>query len=172
VAVLVNHKREVAADGKVSLRALTADEKTQITDLVKEAMGFNKERGDSLSVANSAFTEPLKQIIPEEPIWQPYANLGTAKIAGQYALTTLLMLYLFFGVLRPLIKKATAPARLLVSPAADASEPAATNYAPTPSSGPAPEPGYDTDLLAAKQLAMQEPKVVANVVKNWVNGNE
>ena len=174
VAVLVNHKREVAADGKVSLRALTADEKTQVTDLVKEAMGFNKERGDSLSVANSAFTEPLKEIIPEEPIWQPYANLGTAKIAGQYALTTLLMLYLFFGVLRPLIKKATAPARLLAAPNANANDPeaTATNYAPTQSNGPAPEPGYDTDLLAAKQLAMQEPKVVANVVKNWVNGNE
>jgi flagellar M-ring protein FliF len=172
VAVLLNHKREVAADGKVSLRALTADEKAQVTDLVKEAMGFNKERGDSLSVANSPFTEPLKEIIPEEPIWQPYANLGTAKIVGQYALTAALLLYLFFGVLRPLIKKATAPARLLATPAANASEPAATNYAPSSSSGPAPEPGYDTDLLAAKQLAIQEPKVVANVVKNWVNGNE
>ena len=31
-------------------------EKAQITDLVKGAMGFNKERGDTLSVANSPFT--------------------------------------------------------------------------------------------------------------------
>jgi flagellar M-ring protein FliF len=174
VAVLVNHKREVAADGKVSLRALTADEKAQVTDLVKEAMGFNKERGDSLSVANSAFTEPPKEIIPEEPIWQPYANLGTVKIAGQYALTTLLMLYLFFGVLRPLIKKATDPGRAAVMPIANASNPpapTANNVSASPNST-APEPGYDSDLLTAKQLAIQEPKVVANVVKTWVNGHE
>ena len=164
VAVVINHKREIAADGKVTLRALTADEKTQVTDLVKEAMGFNKERGDSLSVANSAFAETPKEIIPEEPFWKPYANLGTAKTVGQYALTALLLIYLFFGVLRPLIKKATTEVRAPAAPSAGNQVAAA--------SGPAPQPGYDSNLLAAKQLATQEPKVVANVVKNWVNGNE
>lgn len=168
VAVLVNHKREIATDGKISLRALTTDEKTQITDLVKEAMGFNKERGDSLSVANSAFTEAPKEIILEESIWQPYANLGTAKIAGQYALTAALLLYLFFSVLRPLIKKATNSSR---APATQASNPAANNPPMTPG-GAEPDLGYDANLLAAKQLAAQEPKIVANVVKTWVNSNE
>jgi flagellar M-ring protein FliF len=165
VAVLVNHKRDIAADGKVSLRALTAEEKTQITELVKEAMGFNKERGDSLSVANSAFAEMPREVIPEEPIWKPYANIGTAKTAGQYGLTALLMFYLFFGVLRPLIKKATSDIRAPVV------QTVTFNQA-EPASVSVPQPGYDSDLLTAKQLAAQEPKVVANVVKNWVNGNE
>ena len=31
-----------------------------------------------------------------------------------------------------------------------------------------PEPGYDADLRAVKDLARQEPRVVANVVKDWV----
>lgn len=31
---------------------------------------------------------------------------------------------------------------------------------------------YQDNLQVAKQMALQEPKVVANVVKNWVNGNE
>ena len=174
VAVLVNNKRVVAADGKVSLRPLTADEKTQINDLVKEAMGFNKDRGDSLSVANSAFSETPNEIITEEPFWKPYANLDTAKIAGQYTLTAGLLLYLFFGVLRPLINKATGkirpPATHAVSNGPQAAE--AMNSSPGTPGATAPEAGYDTDLLRAKKLATEEPKVVANVVKNWVNGNE
>lgn len=174
VAVLVNYKREVAPDGKVSVRALTADEKTQITDLVKEAMGFNKDRGDSLNVANSAFTERPKEIIPEESFWKPYATLGTAKIAGQYALTAAALLYLFFGVLRPLIKKATSNARPSVqaSHVSNSNTAAATNEPAMAPPATEPAPSYDTDLLAAKQLATQEPKVVANVMKAWVNGNE
>jgi flagellar M-ring protein FliF len=106
-----------------------------------------------------------REVIPDEPIWKPYANIGTAKTAGQYGLTALLMFYLFFGVLRPLIKKATSDIR------APAVQTVTFNQA-EPASVSVPQPGYDSDLLTAKQLAAQEPKVVANVVKNWVNGNE
>ncbi len=169
VAVLVNHKREVDAQGKVTMRALSEDEKTQISNLVKEAMGFNKERGDSLNVTNSAFAETAREIIPEEPIWKPYANLGTARIAGQYALSAAVLLYLFFGVLRPLLKRATSapPMRAAASsPAAERSEAPAT-AARAPVGG-----GYADNLQSAKQMATQDPKVVANVVKNWVNNNE
>jgi flagellar M-ring protein FliF len=34
--------------------------------------------------------------------------------------------------------------------------------------GAAAEPGYEADLRAVKDLARQEPRVVANVVKDWV----
>ena len=32
--------------------------------------------------------------------------------------------------------------------------------------------GYQDNLQAARQLARQDPKVVANVVKEWVGGGE
>jgi len=32
--------------------------------------------------------------------------------------------------------------------------------------------GYQQNLEIAKNLAKQDPKIVANVVKTWVNGNE
>ena len=167
VAVLVNHKREVDADGKVKRSALSEDEKTQISNLVKEAMGFSKERGDSLTVSNSVFAESPKEIIPEEPFWKPYANLGTAKSLGQYALSGALLLYLFFGVLKPLLKRATsAPLASPVSKAAAAAAAAAAEPS-APTGG-----GYANNLQSAKQMATAEPKIVANVVKNWVNGNE
>ena len=49
VAVVINHRKTVAQDGKASYKALAGKEMAQINDLVKEAMGFNKDRGDSLS---------------------------------------------------------------------------------------------------------------------------
>lgn len=47
VAVVVNHRSEINKQGKPVTRALTDAEKVAITDLVKEAMGFSKERGDT-----------------------------------------------------------------------------------------------------------------------------
>lgn len=54
-AVLVNHRKDVDKTGKQITKALPDTEMKQINELVREAMGFNKERGDSLSVANSPF---------------------------------------------------------------------------------------------------------------------
>lgn len=209
VAVVVNHKRVVDAEGKVSLRALTEQEQQQITDLVKEAMGFNAERGDSLNVVNSPFAEAPREVIPEQPFWQPYATLDNAKTAAQYLLTAAVLLYLYFSVLRPMIRmlpgnkakeeeakrmaelkaelKAEQEAQQKLKQEAQESqetkaeskpgETPATAAAPGTAAAAAPPNGlrissYQDNLQAAKQMALQEPKVVANVVKNWVNGNE
>jgi flagellar M-ring protein FliF len=32
--------------------------------------------------------------------------------------------------------------------------------------------GYDSDLRAVKDMARQDPRTVANVVKDWVGRNE
>lgn len=213
VAVVVNHKRVVDAEGKVSLRALTEQEKQQLTDLVKEAMGFNAERGDSLNVVNSAFAEAPREVIPEQPFWQPYATVDNAKQAAQYLLSAAALLYLYFVVLKPMIRllpgnkakeeEAKRAAELKAAQEAEQKlrqeleevreaqeskkEALAGEKAPTGSPTSAAEPGadaaagtppglrmssYQQNLQAAKQMALQEPKMVANVVKNWVNGNE
>jgi flagellar M-ring protein FliF len=166
VAVVVNNKREVGADGKTTVRPLTEDEKNQITGLVKEAMGFNAERGDSLNVLNSAFAENPPEVIPEAPFWNQFMTLDFAKTGAQYALSAGLIAYLFFGVLRPLLKRVSTPA---VAAQASTSTPDA--QLPQPQETIKPN-GYQENLQTAKQMASQDPKVVANVVKNWVNSNE
>ena len=212
VAVVVNHKRVVDAEGKVSLRALTEQEKQQITDLVKEAMGFNAERGDSLNVVNSPFAETPREVIPEQPFWQPYATVDNAKTAAQYLLSTAVLLYLYFSVLRPMIRmlpgnkakeeEAKRAAELKAEQEAEQklkqetkeaqetkaeAKPGEKSAAAAPATAAAPGTAaaaaagtpnglrissYQDNLQTAKQMALQEPKVVANVVKNWVNGNE
>lgn len=183
VAVVVNYRTEMGKNGKPETRALTDAEKAQITDLIKEAMGFSKERGDSLNVLNSPFVTPEKLPYVEPPVWKNPEYIAMAKDGGRYLLLAAVLLYLFFGVLRPLLKKVSppkpAPAPALEGGAAGA--PALGNQADEDgavvqlSSGELPAPkqrSYQENLEAAKALAKQDPRMVANIVKNWVDGNE
>lgn len=185
VAVVVNYKRVVDANGKVTNHPLTDTEKAQITDLVKEAMGFNKERGDSLNVVNSPFAGVEKEILPEVPLWKQPEMLDLAKEAGRYLLLALLLLFLYFKVLKPLLakdkNKDEEEAKQLEAPAVDAegkpilpdeSGNAVAQVAMDDLSDDdplaAPMSTYQKRLEAAKRLAKQNPKVVANVIKEWV----
>ncbi len=55
VAVVVDDLVNVADDGVVTRVERTPEEISRITRLVKEAIGFNTQRGDSVEVINSAF---------------------------------------------------------------------------------------------------------------------
>ena len=100
VAVVVNYKTETDKNGKVTTRALTELEQGQITDLVKEAMGFNKERGDTLNVVNSPFAVPDKLPQVDIPLWQQPDMILTAKEIGKYLLGGIFFLYLFFNLFK------------------------------------------------------------------------
>lgn len=171
VAVVVNYKRELNGAGKMVSRPLTDAEKTEITELVKEAMGFNKDRGDTLNVVNSPFAGIEKEIVAEVPLWKRPEALEMAKQGGKYLLAGLVLLYLFFNFLRPTLRKLTSPApAALPAPAPDA---VVQLSGAAPSATPAQLPrNYQNNLELAKQLARDDPKVVANVVKTWVNANE
>jgi flagellar M-ring protein FliF len=180
VAVVVNYRTVAGKNGKPEMRALTDAEKSQITDLIKEAMGFSKERGDSLNVLNSPFVTPEQPPHVEPPAWKNPEYIAIARDGGRYLLLAAALLYLFFGVLRPLLKKVSAPMR--AAPAgAGGNAPALGNRADEDgavvrlSSGELPAPKqrrYQDNLEAAKALAKQDPRMVANIVKNWVDGNE
>jgi flagellar M-ring protein FliF len=167
VAVVVNYRKVVGKDGKVSMKPLSDAEKTQITELVKEAMGFSKERGDSLEVVNSAFAGAEKEIIPETPVWKRPDVLRTAMGFGKYAIGGAVLAYLFFGVLRPLLRRI---AKTFEPPAPDEDAVVQLSHEVEPM-GTKPRT-YQDNLDAAKQLAKNDPKMVANVVKAWVGTNE
>lgn len=99
VAVVVNHREAADSAGKPSQRALTPAEVEQIRNLVKEAMGFSQERGDSLNVVNSAFAREGgdAQAGPALPFWRDPANLGLAMTIAQYLLIAGLALFAWFA---------------------------------------------------------------------------
>ena len=168
VAVVVNYKRDVDKTGKVTNRALTDAEKTQINDLVKEAMGFSKDRGDTLNITNSLFARVEAEPMVEVPIWKNPEYLQMAKDVGKWLLGAAVILYLFFAFLKPMLKKlmTAAPKKRVV-----VEEDSVVNLSNSEPMGPQTR-GYAENLDAAKTLAKQDPKVVANVVKGWVGANE
>ncbi|EJL84161.1 flagellar basal-body M-ring protein/flagellar hook-basal body protein FliF [Herbaspirillum sp. CF444] len=180
VAVVVNYKRTIDQTGKIVMKPLTEAERSQISDLVKEAMGYNKDRGDSLNVVNTQFSSDAE---PELPLWKQPDMIQLAKEIGKYVLLAAVLLYLYFGVLRPIIWKITgkeekeAQARAEAE-AAEAAAAAAAMYDPdNPDavvnlSGDAEldeRAAYKANLETAKQWAKNDPKLVASIIKTWVN---
>jgi flagellar M-ring protein FliF len=162
-AVVVNYRRQTDDKGKVTMVARPPEQIEQINALVREAMGFSKERGDSLNIANTAFNEPEPLPVVEVPFWKQPDTISMAKDVGRYTLFAALIAYLYFGVLKPMMKRAIVPAAL---PAPDQS---AEDDAPA--ALPALEHAGDP-LGRARKLAREDPKIVANVVKSWVSSDE
>ncbi|MES2365353.1 MAG: flagellar basal-body MS-ring/collar protein FliF [Pseudomonadota bacterium] len=176
VAVVVNYRDSVDKTGKVISRPLSAAEKTQITDLVKEAMGYNQQRGDTLNVVNSPFARAEKETIPDVPLWKQPETIQLAKDIGKYLIAIAVLLYLFFRVLKPMLRKLsenTNTQAALPAPGDDVVHlshmSANGEHVELTSQGSL---GYQQNLEIAKSMAKQDPKIVANVVKSWVNGNE
>jgi len=160
VAVVVNHRKDTDKDGKASFKPLAAKEMTQINDLVKEAMGYSKERGDTLNVQNSPFAAGDKQDVPETPIWKNPTVIGWVLEGLKYLVFAGLAGYLLFGVVLPFLRRLMARAAQIPTMQEEAA------YA-TPG-----VVGYDQKVQAARDLARQEPKAVATVIKDWVGGSQ
>jgi flagellar M-ring protein FliF len=173
VAVVVNYKKETDQSGNIVPRPLTDVEKTQITDLVKEAMGFNKDRGDSLNVVNTPFAVADRETPPDRPIWRQPESLQMAKEGSRYLLVAGVLLYLFFAYLRPLIRRISAnvPPSLRL-PGTDGRGNGEFADGELIGRNEVEPRSYQQNLEKARQLAKQEPKMVANVVKAWVSGND
>lgn len=169
VAVVVNNKEEVDKDGKTTVRPLSEDEKKQINELAKQAMGYSEERGDSLSVVNSTFTPEKIEAVPELPIWKNSSYIEMAKDAGKLVLGLAVLFLLYKKALQPMVTKL-----LTYEPKVEAIQNATPRDQITNSSAGVPQlagQGYQQELDKAKLLAKDNPKMVANVVTSWVSGN-
>ncbi len=175
VAVVVNYRKAGAGGGaEAKPQALSAAELEQVNNLVKEAMGFSRERGDSLSVANSPFAQPTVETVAALPLWREPENVALAKSAGLYGVLALLALFAWFAVLRPLLRKhlaQPAPAQLgnesagLTTPVT----PLQAVEAPAAESRLAQEALRHQDNVAyAQQLATQDPRTVAMLLNHWI----
>jgi flagellar M-ring protein FliF len=107
VAVLVDHVQVPGRDGKPTEAPLTREQIDRITALVKDAVGFDAARGDSVSVINSPWRgDPRLAATDLEtvPFYEQAWFLDVAKIvAGLIALTLLMLM-----VIRPLTQRITA----------------------------------------------------------------
>src|SRR5471030_87325 len=171
-AVVVNYQPGV--DGKT--KPLTDEQLKQVDSLVREAMGFSAERGDTLNVVNTPFNETADSS-SELPFWKSPAFFDLLLSAGRWLLVLIVAWLLWRKMVRP----------LLVKQKADRDAVAAANAAalmPTPE-GSQPAKLSNDELAKRKrsqqrvsvevqtqrvqELADKDPRIVALVIRQWMS---
>lgn len=185
-AVVVDDLRSRGADGAWVRTSLSAEQIERVTNLVKQAVAFDARRGDSINVVNASFQVRQEGVTAAQPpLWQQPWLWNVVK----QMLAALLVLILVISVLRPLL-------RFLLGPDQDKSD-GAPEEAESEKNGqderiprlegggtqtprlPADDlsrlegpPPYEHRLEVARSLVREDPKRVAQLVKNWIAENE
>jgi flagellar M-ring protein FliF len=166
VGVVLDDWQKTGADGKTTTTPMSDADIKRFTQLVRESIGLNDERGDKLDVLNQTFksSAPLAPV-EGPPLWEtPWITQLARQIVGAG-----LVLVVAFLVLRPLMKSLTkAPARATAT-SADAGDPE-DRVSLSGKGAPAIKlsPSFEQQIAAARTLVGQDPKRAAQVVKDWV----
>ncbi|WP_026146904.1 flagellar basal-body MS-ring/collar protein FliF [Methylomonas sp. MK1] len=194
VAVVVDDKKVVQADGKATLVAYSQEDLNQLRDLVKQAVGYDNSRGDQVTVTNVAFRLPdALEEVPSEPIWEQAWFANALKQLAAVAVVLLLIM----GVLRPGLRtliakeeqlealeqaKAIAEATGGVVRFDETGKPVAVAVSVDEETGEvrtittgvedlllleAPQ-SYEKRLEYVQKLIDEDPKLVAQVIKTWL----
>jgi flagellar M-ring protein FliF len=172
-AVVVNHRVTTAANGKTTSTPLTNEEVEKLTALVQEAIGFNKERGDSVKLINAPFKSDAIPKPEALPIWKQDWLIDLVRSGATPAALVLVALMAVLGFVRPALKAAL--------PAPPAPQPGqqlnvvADNAVSLPGGTSTPlleAPRTAEHLAMARQVAKDNPAAVAGIVRGWVKGEE
>ena len=183
VAVVVNYRRIVdPKTGKVTVKAYTPEEMAKINDLVKQAMGYSQDRGDAVSVANSPFDGVDRPADAALDWWRDPANLPLAKELAKFLITALILLYLFMRIVRPMMRpvfkqidKMNEPEpepEVPEEPVIDEPDPELIAEEELRKMEENTARTYRDNLTMAKKLAAEDPRIVANVIKDWIGAND
>jgi flagellar M-ring protein FliF len=183
VAVVVNYQRVVDARGHATMQPVTADKLAQVNQLVKDAMGFDATRGDSVNVVNSPFTVDVDPTA-DLPWWRTPDMIALYRQIATYLGIGAVALFLYFVMVKPALRRAFPPpepvAAALPSPG---DEPILLDGIPAAEREGAivqletdgemlalesAKQKYERNLEFARNIARQDPRIVATVVKNWV----
>ncbi|TDO16793.1 MULTISPECIES: flagellar basal-body MS-ring/collar protein FliF [Halomonas] len=182
-AVVVNYRPVADDQGVMQPTPLSEVEINQIEQLVRQAMGFSQARGDEIAVVNSPFTRTTPKIEPL-PWWQQPDLQQLALTLGRYLLVALAVLLLYLLILRPLVRRASqAP-----QPSANAStfqvkvgeddkepESAVGKQDESPYGKPRHKrkaSGYEDNLNDLREMAKEDPRMVAMIVRGWMNQHD
>jgi len=166
IAVVIDDKTSVDKKGEIIRTKYTEDEILKITQLIRESVGFNNLRGDSINVVNSAFVDKsILEALPDIPIWEQswFWSIVKQSLAG------FAVLFLIFGVLKPTIRSLANYRSATENDEDDLDDDQLTLSGPDSTALLDGNPVYENDLVAAKSIASQEPKRVAQVVKDWMS---
>lgn len=147
--------------------ALSEAQQAQMLALVRETIGFNAERGDSVNLMNTPFRKE-ESVVVQYPFWKDPETLAVVRTAGIPVAVLLAGLIVGAALLirRRQQKREEEQARLDLLEAEELERPALVD------AGTSDAVGAQERLAHAKALAKQNPIAVANIIKTWVNGGE
>jgi len=172
-ALVVNNRSVTDAKGRTTQVPLAADEIEKITALVRESIGFSKERGDSVRVVNAPFKVEPTATGRELPFWKTPELIDMVRAAAMPVGLAIVALLVFFGLVRPAMKAALVarPQRQAQLPRPGSRLDAVVDEEPAypPALG---APTVLRQIEGAKALAKDNPAAVAGIVRGWVGGGE
>ncbi|MBR2513356.1 MAG: flagellar M-ring protein FliF [Halomonas sp.] len=187
-AVVVNFRRAINDEGEVEQVALSPEEVAQLERLVQQAMGFSLDRGDQVEVVNTPFAS-TDEATDEADWWRQPEILSLASTLGRYLLVALAALLLYLLILRPLIKRYTqTPVMAAAMPGTgstfsvsvgdekdDEEDESSSEGGDTYSDKPKRRRKtslYEHNLNDLREMAQEDPRMVAMIIRSWMNANE
>jgi len=176
-AVVFNHQTTTDAKGKTTTAAMSDAQLEKMTALVRETIGFSKDRGDSVNVVTAPFTVE-KQTQVELPLWQKPEVLDLARSFAWPLGTLLFGALVLMGAVRPALKVMAQPVAVQEATPSGTLDAIESDMPDRPlltgpssaSNQPAELSASDISLEEARKLTRDNPAAVANIVKTWING--
>jgi flagellar M-ring protein FliF len=170
-AVVVNNRSTTDAKGKTTTQPLSPEELDKLTALVRESVGFNQERGDSVKVVNAPFRQETP-VLTELPLWKQPELIDLVRALAVPGALGVVALLVVFGLVRPALKAARSgktSGKTLNAVVQDEE-----SLPPVPGGAlPVLEaPRSTVQLDQVRHLARQNPAAVAGIVRDWVSGEQ
>ncbi|WP_026287588.1 flagellar basal-body MS-ring/collar protein FliF [Thioalkalivibrio sp. ALJ24] len=183
-AVVVDFREEVGEDGEVQRVARDAEEIERLENLVRQAVGFSEDRGDSINVVSAPFEAPVEDEMVEEerPFWTQGWFMDLARLVGALLLALIVLLTVVRPALKHLMSGSGARpsqqepdegeeslALTDQSTGAGAAGGAAGEGSAVAALGGPEQDQQEMDLEAVRGMVKEDPKRVAQVMKTWLN---
>lgn len=171
VAVVIDNRAAVEKGGEAV--AYTAEEIQRFNQLVRDSVGFNIRRGDSVNVINAAFSPIVQpEPLPEVPLWEQ----SWVWDIGKQVLGGLAVLLLVFGVLRPVMRELASKGvefkeygqNAFPSQGAVDDDGSQVTLSAEAAAQQLQQQGHESNIASAIAMVDQDPRTVAQVMKTWV----
>jgi len=177
--VIVDNKMVDGEDGETRWVPRSDNEMERITELVKHAIGFNDQRGDTVAILN----EPFNRV----KTWQPtvpsvvWANFWRNESVWYLVIGGVGLI--IFGVVIQSVRTGISASRGFALSSAKVITPGGQvigEHQPDQAASDGAvlenkldqQDTYDKKLLKARQLVNEDPKTVAQLVRSWIREND
>lgn len=186
-AAVVLNNPTTEEKGKPVSKPMSPQQLEQMTALVRESIGFSKDRGDSVNVVNAAFVVE-KMDATEIPLWKQADVLDAVR---SYAWPVAALIFAFLvmqKMVKPVLTVVNAKPELIAGVngpngaggangvtgtqlnAIEGDDPQRPDMLALTADKPTEMSAEELRLEDARALTRANPLAVANIVKTWVNG--